>query len=106
MRSVVFLSVFLVANAALAADGKELFLQHKCNTCHSVPAAGIEAKVKVEKMKGPAFEGKLGYGEDVERLVAYLKKEGEHGREKDHPKKSTASPEDLEKILTWISKPE
>lgn len=28
------------------ADGKDVFLQYKCNNCHAVSTAGIEAKMK------------------------------------------------------------
>lgn len=28
------------------ADGKEVFLKHKCNNCHAVSTVGIEAKMK------------------------------------------------------------
>lgn len=37
-----FLGAALTPDTARAADGKELFLKHKCNECHAISAAGIE----------------------------------------------------------------
>jgi hypothetical protein len=31
-------------------DGKEIFLAQKCDLCHTVSSAGIEAKTKSDKM--------------------------------------------------------
>ena len=45
----------------------------KCNMCHSVPAEGIVAKAKIEKMKGPDIDGSSSV--DTEQLVKYLRKE-------------------------------
>src|SRR3989344_8692430 len=52
----VFISVTILSFVAIAAaprgfenlDGKEVFLKYKCNICHSVSTAGIEAKTKTQ----------------------------------------------------------
>ncbi|MBI2068517.1 MAG: c-type cytochrome [Candidatus Yanofskybacteria bacterium] len=36
----------VVSVAAAGLNGKEVFLKHKCNNCHAVSTAGIEAKTK------------------------------------------------------------
>jgi hypothetical protein len=110
-RSIVGAAGFLVAGlwlgpvstsaiAAPAASGPELFAQHKCDTCHSVAAAGIEAKVKVDKMKGPDLGGyKDTHGPGV--LLQYQRQEIELDGMK-HTKKYSGTPEDFDAILAWL----
>jgi cytochrome c553 len=104
------LSVSLVALAAVVAAGpvraegkspKDLFLAGKCNTCHAVAPAAIEAKATSEKMRGPDLAGRpepARFG----ALVAYLRKT-EMINGKQHKAEWKGSDEDLEAILTWLS---
>jgi len=111
-RSIVSAAGFLVAGlwlgpvgtsaiAGPAASGSELFVQHKCDTCHSVAAAGIEAKVKVDKMKGPDLGGyKDTKGPGV--LLQYQRQEIELDGKK-HKKKYEGTSEDFDAILAWLA---
>ena len=80
--------------------GQALFVDtHKCNMCHAVPAAGIEAKTKSESMKGADLGGQV----DVElaTLAAFLRKETERDG-KEHKKEFKGTDEELQSILDWL----
>ena len=102
---VLLLAVAFVASpssvdAAEEPDGKTIFVGNKCNMCHSVPSAGIEAKVKSEKMKGPdmtAAAARL----DPEQLAKYLRKQ-EQLDGKDHKKEYKGNDEELKALIAWL----
>lgn len=60
-----FLGTALMPDAARAADGKELFLKHKCNECHAISAAGIEVAAEDDAGGEDPFGGEE-EGEDEE----------------------------------------
>ena len=80
--------------------GQTAFMEYKCNMCHSVPAAGIEAKTKSEKMRGADLGGPIDAG--VEAVAAYLRKEGELNGQT-HKKAVDISTEDTQTILDWLA---
>ena len=92
-----------VSGPILAADedpGKAAFLANKCNMCHGVSSAGIEATTKSAKMKGPDLKGKVAeVGVDWARK--FIKKEVDKNGKK-HSKEYKGKAEDLDKILTWL----
>lgn len=88
------------ADSGGSMDGKAVFLAEKCNTCHGVAAAGIEAKVKSEKMRGPNLDEKVGEHDRAE-LVAFVRGEGELGG-KEHKKPFKGSDEELQALLDWL----
>ncbi len=83
-----------------AAAGSELFTDtHKCNTCHSVAAAGIESKAKSERMKGPDLSGyRAPSGFDV---AGYLRKKATRDGEP-HKQEFKGTDEELQAILDWL----
>lgn len=81
-------------------DGKEVFLAQKCNMCHGVASAGIEAKAKSEKMKGPDLDGCCA-DEDAAALGAFLKKETEVDGAK-HKGSFKGSDEELAALIDWL----
>lgn len=100
--AVVLALAFSVAPATMAQemlDGEEVFMAQKCNLCHAVEAAGIEAKVKSDKMKGPDLGG---YEPDEETdLGAFLRKEKEmDGVE--HRREFKGTDEELQALLDWL----
>lgn len=83
-------------------DGKAIFLAQKCNMCHMVSTAGIEATTKSEKMKGPdiaANTSKL----DATALTKFLRKQGDLNGKK-HTKAFTGSDEELGALIAWMQK--
>ena len=96
-----FVVALLLPAVALAEEpaGKEQFLAHKCNMCHAVPAAEIEATTKSDKMKGPELGGKV----EVEfaKLAAFLRKEADLDGES-HKKAFKGTDEELQAIVDWL----
>jgi len=82
------------------APGQAVFMAQKCNTCHSVEAAGIEAKMKSEKMKGPDLT-KVATEHDAEWITKFLHKEIDMNGKK-HGKSFTGSDEELQQLLDWF----
>ncbi len=96
-------TALLIAPANAVAedmDGKALFTEtHKCNMCHAVPAADIEAKTTSEKMKGADLGGKV-KGE-LEEIAAYLRKEADRDGDQ-HKKGFKGTDEELQAIIDWL----
>ncbi len=86
--------------AVAAADGQEVFLGQKCNTCHAVETAGIEAKTKSEKL----FGGDLSLvteRHEMEWIAQYIQREIQKDGT-DHKKDFTGSEEELQALLDWL----
>jgi mono/diheme cytochrome c family protein len=84
-----------------AADGKEIFLAQKCNTCHAVSNADIEATTKSEKMKGPDLTGVV-EEKGVEWTTKFLHKEVDLNGKK-HGKELKLSPEETKTLVDWLA---
>ncbi len=103
--TVLCLALFALPAAPAAgeegSDAQKLFAEtHKCSMCHGVAAAGIEAKTKSEKMKGPDLSG---YTSDKElsEIADYVRKQTELDG-KSHKKEFKGSDEELQAILDWL----
>ena len=88
------------AEDAPPADGKALFLAQKCNTCHAVSTAEIEATTKSEKMKGPDLVG-LVAERGAEWTTKFLRKEIDLDGKK-HGKEVKLSDEELARLVAWL----
>ena len=97
---VVLLAVLYSGPAAGQAklDGKAIFLAQKCNMCHSVSTAGIEATTKSEKMKGPDL---VNNKRDAKVIADYLRKKADVNGKK-HTKAFTGSDEEIGALIAWI----
>ena len=91
------------AQAAKVLDGKQIFLAQKCNLCHSVSPAGIEATTKSDKMKGPDLVGLS--KKEATLLNGYLRKTADINKKK-HVKQFTGSDEELGALIAWLQKQE
>ncbi len=91
------------ARAQKILDGKQIFLTQKCNLCHSVSPAGIQATVKSEKMKGPDLVGAS--KRDAKLLNDYLRKKADINGKK-HSKEFTGSDEEIGALIAWLQKQE
>lgn len=104
--------LFAFPAAASAGDGKKIFAEEGCATCHAVSAAGItvvgseEAKkeLKGEKpggTKSPPDLSSVGVKHDADFLNKYLsKKAGIEGRK--HNKRFKGSDADREALVAWL----
>lgn len=91
------------AQSAKVLDGKQIFLAQKCNLCHSVPPAGIEATVKSARMKGPDLVGLA--KRDARLLNSYLRKAADINGKK-HIKQFTGSDEEIGALIAWLQQQE
>jgi len=91
----------LLAGEASAAtlDGKQIFLDQKCNMCHSVSSAGI---TPTSKIKAPDLAG-LASKEDPAFLTKFLKKAADKNGKK-HIKPFTGTDEELAAVVAWLQK--
>ncbi|MDH3627343.1 MAG: cytochrome c [Acidobacteriota bacterium] len=81
-----------------APDGQATFIAQKCNMCHAVPEFEIEAKIKSEKMIGPALPAG---GRDAEWMTGFLSRKIQLDGN-DHKKEFKGTDEELERIVAWI----
>lgn len=87
--------------ADAAADGKTLFLENKCNMCHSIDSQEIASKLPKKSETGPPDLSTVGSRHNAEWITKFLKKEVEQNGKK-HTKGFTGKPEDLQTIATWL----
>lgn len=89
------------AAAAGTEAGKETFLAQKCNQCHSVSSAGIEATTKSEKMFGGDLTG-VGERRMAEWIAKFVRRE-ETIDGKQHKKEWKGTDVDLQQIVDWLA---
>ena len=90
-----------VPAAGAATDGKQIFLDQKCNMCHTVSSASI---TPTSKIKAPDLTG-LASTEDEAFLKKYLKKEADKNGKK-HIKGFTGTDAQLDALVSWLHKQE
>lgn len=93
-----FAAFINLSQAEEAATGAQLFEDGKCQLCHSVEAAGIEAKKKSDKY--PDLSHMSG-DYDAELLTAYLNKK-ETINDKKHPMPFRGSDEEMATLVNWL----
>ena len=105
--TVILIAIFYsgpgAAQTGKVLDGKQIFLAQKCNLCHSVSPAGIEATTKSDKMKGPDLVGLS--KKDAKLLNGYLRKTADMNGKK-HVKQFTGSDEEIGALIAWLQKQE
>lgn len=78
-------------------QGKKIFVEQKCNMCHTVKSVGIESK------KSDATDlSNVGAEMKSEDIIKYLKKEMKLNN-KDHKTAFKGSDEELKKLVEWLS---
>ena len=87
------------AQAPKVLDGKQVFLDQKCQTCHAVSSADIKATGKV---KAPDLTGKAATV-DAAKLAAYLRRNDTVNGKK-HVKPFTGSDEQMGAMIAWLQK--
>ncbi len=108
------------------ADGKDIFLDKKCNKCHEVSSLGIQklpkepgaaadeeeeaAAEQTEKIDPPDLKGiskklREEYGSDAavkEYMAKYLNKEVQNKKEHKHKKKLVLDATALDSLVAWL----
>jgi mono/diheme cytochrome c family protein len=82
-----------------ATDGKQIFLDQKCNMCHTVSSASI---TPTSKIKAPDLTG-LASKEDPAFVKKYLKKEADKNGKK-HIKPFSGTDAQLDALVSWLQK--
>ena len=97
-----------LAQGEKAPTGKDLFLTAKCNTCHSITAAGIEKKKattpeeKAEKTdKKPPDLSSVGLEKKADWIAKFLTKKETLDGEK-HKKLYKGTDEELKTLAAWL----
>jgi hypothetical protein len=98
-----FIGAANIHDSATGGDGKSIFIENKCNTCHSVDALGI--KRTIEPKAGEAIPSDLsgaGIKHDAGWFDKWLMKEVELDGKK-HLKKFKGSDGDREILCKWLA---
>ena len=93
------LVVLLTPAAANAQDGKQAFLDNKCNVCHTIESQGIE---KTSKMTAPDLSDAANMVESAEWLKGFFMKENAAKDGKKHPKTWSGTDEQMKAIIDWV----
>ena len=88
-----------LASAVAAADGKALFVEKKCNMCHSVDSQSIAKTSKT--MKGPDLSNASALVESADWAKSFLKREVKKD-DKNHQREFTGTDEELNAIVDWL----
>ena len=91
------------ANVGTASDGKTIFLESKCQNCHSIESQGIK-RASEPKPGDPVPSDLSGAGlkHNASWITDWLNKEVELDGKK-HLKKFKGSAADLQTLSTWLS---
>jgi mono/diheme cytochrome c family protein len=97
------LIAFALSNVAVGAapDGKAIFLENKCNMCHTIDAVQIAKISGKPTPNGPPDLSTVGSRHNAEWITKYVKKEIDQNSKK-HMKAYTGKPEDLQTLATWL----
>lgn len=92
----------LVSPAFAADDGKKLFLDYKCDSCHTIKSLGIKLGAKPdEKSKDAPDLSKAGAERDKKWIAGYLLKKNDIKGEK-HEKRFSGTKDELKVLATWL----
>jgi mono/diheme cytochrome c family protein len=92
------ITVAAAQTAPETSQGQQIFLAQNCNTCHPVPTAGIEAKVKSASMRGPDL---VNLSEDAPTLKSFVTQKAEMNGKK-HKKAAKGTDEELDALIDWL----
>lgn len=92
-----FLSATFFMNAQDKPDGKTVFENAKCLTCHSVTSQNLEGKKKDKSVD----LSNAGTTQTAESLTTFLKKESDYNGKK-HPIAFKGTDEEFQILKDWI----
>lgn len=104
LASTVFALLVVAGPREATADGKAVFTEKKCNTCHSIKNVGIE---KAKKKKGPDLSG-TGIEHDAAWIAKWLNKEVDKksvysDKKVKHKKKFKGSDAELKEVSAFLA---
>ena len=99
-------SIFVVSSVQVAssqeAAGKQLFLDKKCNMCHSVESQAIAKKGAASAEKKVPDLSNIGGEHNAEWIGKFLKKEVDLEGKK-HQKAWTGTDDEFKKLVDWLA---
>ncbi|MFP4369840.1 MAG: c-type cytochrome [Candidatus Kapaibacterium sp.] len=98
LAAFVFASIFTFSTAKETENPKKIFEDNKCELCHSIKAADIEAKKKSDKNPDLSV---MSADHEMALLKDYLNKKAEINNKK-HPLPFRGSDDDLETLISWL----
>jgi len=81
-------------------DGRSLFLAQRCDICHAVPAAGIRAATRSERLAGPRLAGLADRYTERDLTLHLLRDERYPGRP--HNRRFRGSEEEVRTLVAWL----
>jgi mono/diheme cytochrome c family protein len=101
---IIFAFVFSNLSLCIAADtampaGQKLFMDKKCNTCHSIDSVKITKKLA--SSKAPDLSN-VGAEKNAEWIAKWLKKEVDINGKK-HSAPFTGTPEETKTLSEWLA---
>jgi cytochrome c5 len=90
-------SALAPAASAAPLDGKQIFVDQKCNMCHAVSSAGVTPTSKIKATDLAAVASK----EDPAWLSKFLKKDADKNGKK-HVKAFTGTADELSAVVAWL----
>ncbi len=101
---IIFVFVFSFGSLSIAADtatpaGQKLFMDKKCNTCHSIDSLKITKKMA--SSKAPDLSN-VGAEKNAEWIAKWLKKEVDLNGKK-HSAAFTGTPEETKTLSEWVA---
>lgn len=103
---IVLLVLFVISTLSFfaqdkAAEGKDLFVEKKCNGCHSVTVAGITKKAPSTSKQGPPDLSTVGSQHAPGFIAKFITKEDTlHGKK--HLIKFNGNDEELKTLSEWL----
>ncbi len=92
------ISFMNTANSTEAKDGKTIFEESKCTTCHSIDSQGVETRKKTPKTVDLS---KLEGDHDAAFWMGYLKKD-QTLNDKKHPIAFKGDDAEFEILINWL----
>ncbi|HLP16839.1 MAG TPA: cytochrome c [Bacteroidota bacterium] len=84
-----------------APKGKQIFLDKKCNQCHSIESEGVMKKTPSTSKTGPPDLSNVGSDLKASDIEKFLKKETDlHGKK--HMMKFAGTDEDLKTLASYL----
>jgi hypothetical protein len=105
LSGVLAVALSSVSWAAKPPDGKPVFTKYKCNSCHSIEAAGIKKTAVADaeatsKMKPPDLSD-VGLKKKADWIALFMQKTEKLDGEL-HPKKFRGTATELKTLAAWL----
>ena len=108
LAGVALLAAYAAVPRSKAADGKEVFLTYKCNSCHSIKSQSIAKKAdpaeeeeKSESDRKPPDLSSVGKKHNADWITKFMLKQIDNDGEK-HRKRFKGTEAELKLLAGWL----